>query len=287
MPVTDEEFKKYEESFKSLIFNNLQTIMKNELTISKNFEKMCNNFDINNKLSTPMITINNKIIELSNEFEEKGISFYASKVEDYGHHNINVPTSNLLADMIIRDLLNSYLECSNELIQSNNKLAKLAESFKQVSVVPSGFFTRFKYTVSNYFNQNEQKEQFNIAQMCREEISSIIESRNKKDNALFKYNIRDNVEDSIINFFSTNSPKYSTKIIKDLLHENIFVDLEKLGYSDLIPNIQERFIKDCVGEDINFKSKIQSTTYNEDEENYNDNDANQNIIETSNSDYER
>ena len=116
------KIKEFEEENKNTIFSNFSEYIR---VLDDHINALMKSLEIlgQSQIDIPNlgITANNKIIELSNEFNDKGVSMFCSVLDDY-----NCVTSSFIGDSIMFDLI-------DKLDEANKKLIVLAKKVNEIS----------------------------------------------------------------------------------------------------------------------------------------------------------
>lgn len=179
------------------------------------------------------ITANNKIGSLFQIFKKAGISIFG----EYDAKNKSIH-SNFVGDAIISDILfrqmyigiENFKMFSHNLEEATDKIEERYEGgvIKSIfRVIKSAFVP--KSDLESYVDQ--KIESANLFLSKYQEI----------DSKLFKYNLKDNIAQTLIWFIKTNEYNYSG--ILRLFEENITPTLQKLGLDDIIPQLKKELIK--------------------------------------------
>lgn len=185
----------------------------------------------NVKLPNIAITANNKLIELQHEFERAGVSFYIEP---------NSIESNTVGDAIIQkmiklvddgiSILDIHEEKSAEVIQS--KMNKLEE------IESWGAIKKFFFRIKCFLNPNTINDIKYYTEQEEEELNGYIDEYNEIDNQIFRYNLQDNIVESVVAFI--NQQDNEDKVF---LEASAFSTLEKLGLKHLIPELKNELAK--------------------------------------------
>ena len=71
MKINEEEIQKFEENYKERLFEKLSTLIQKQKTTNESINILSNKIGIELEMPNIAITMNNKIVELSNEFKFK------------------------------------------------------------------------------------------------------------------------------------------------------------------------------------------------------------------------
>ena len=175
------------------------------------------------------ITANNKFVELIQEFKKNGLSIFASE-----YKKTKSISSSLIGDSIMNDIKDKLSEGSNKIDDIYVMLEKIViREYKKGLEEDNKKFKIFKKK-SNNKEEIVTKEEI-------EEIKKLYNQYENIDNEIWKYNIQDNVIDSIVKYFRK---KYFRPSVVPALVENIEPELKKLGLGDLIPKLKTEIINE-------------------------------------------
>lgn len=238
------EMKEFENRYKKLIFEGsiIPTATKVSRTIpviEKNRKFIDDNF--NESIPNVLISLNNKMVEISHKFNEAGISMYAEKNEK----NNTINTS-FVGDTIIEDLfsktqdamnkMKDYIMSMNEPIEEKN--SKIQEAMKVSS------FQKFLSKI--------KKEPIKIdLSIDKEKIKNMdekLEEYKKANDIILRYNLENDLVPALVNRLTKTkivkninlgyiyTYKEANKIVNELINPNLI----KLGLESKIPELQEK-----------------------------------------------
>lgn len=237
--IEDKRVKEFETKYRDEIFEDIYKIRSKEKEIidlmTENSKKLgLSEFDIP-RIS---ITVNNKLVELSQEFKRAGISMFSSKQEEY-----DIVSSSFIGDAIIDDLL-------EKLNQANKKLGDYDYAMKNITkkrevqvqaltnITPAQrLFAKIKSFIKPLkpIDLSLTSVEKGVLRMHEDEYRNI-------DNMVWKYNLKDNLVSSLVKFI--HDSKYSSNTVPGLLEEDVIPDLKKLGLESLIPELQQAIVYD-------------------------------------------
>lgn len=231
-------------------FESLTKLFKSINTTKEEVEKASENINTDifyrevRRLDTSIpnigITLNNKLVELYQEYKEKGIQVF-----DIDHEMDDLPGIRILPTITFTYLINITSEVSQtELEGFLNKYkeleAKKTEKINGIEKSKISFIRRFSEKIWEFrarLNPDVIYELYYSEEEV-EELRDYIEFYKEFDNNLNDYNLYENISDSIIKFFEVSG--YTQEQIEDLLENNIEPDLEKLGLKHQMKYIRER-----------------------------------------------
>lgn len=226
----NEKLKKYDQKNKNTVFERIQELYGDEAELLGKIEKLHEKFCLNIELHNCAVTLNNKVTELQNEFENAGISLFSHRDEDYGTIGPSLTGKAILTDMLsytydhakkiekhgtrMEDII---LEKSNNGLEKSSRFGRIFAKLRRVFIPKS----------KNSFSSEVIDEINNNATECQE-----------AEDKLWRYNIKDDVLDSVMKYIE--SKKYQINDAIELTYLYVIPDLERLGLSELIPEIKVR-----------------------------------------------
>lgn len=234
--VSTEEWKKiynkklteYDERLKKKIFDKASEVYKEQANIIERAKRLQESFGINTELPNCGNTLNNKIIEIQNEFQNSGISLFSQRDEEYG-----VIGSSFLGTAITLDMLDYACDETRKLEIYTKRMEEISQDNGNKSLETRSKFGYFFRKIKSIFFKNtdihSSKEQL-------EEIEKNAEACIETDKKLLDYSIKNNCLNSIMKYI--RSKKYPVNEIAELIHSNVVPNIERLGYQELIPQIK-------------------------------------------------
>ena len=245
----DENFVEMENRFMAVIRDNIKELDSKQFeSISQINELLGLLGEKDFKIPRSVITLNNKINELALHFEKAGTSLFVSESKET---NLIVPS--FVGNAVIHDLIDMACGTSDSLCKFSSILIDASkERDKRVNaIVTASPLKRFMWQVRSLFGQ---KVQLNTSLTPEEEekLSDALDKYRDKDNQIFKYELKDNIQNAIVKevraLMSKGTFSYFRRLDKDnisgFIKDNITPDLEKLGFESLIPKIEEAIIKE-------------------------------------------
>ena len=241
-------------------FESLTKLFKSINTTKEEVEKASENINTDiffrevRRLDTSIpnigITLNNKLVELYQEYKEKGIQVF-----DIDHEMDDLPGIRILPTITFTYLINITSEVSQtELEGFLNKYkeleAKKTEKINGIEKSKISFIRRFSEKIWEFraiLNPDVIYELYYSEEEV-EELRDYIEFYKEFDNNLNDYNLNENISDSIIKFFEVSG--FTQEQIEDLLENNIEPDLEKLGLKHQMKYIRERLKENIQEKDL-------------------------------------
>ena len=230
--------EEYEEKFKSEVYGKINQMIQMQSEWIAGIQKMNRNFDLENDLSNIGITMNNKLVELKNIFQHAGISIYSQQFENYGTFNLNFTTASFIGKSIINDLLDYTQKGMNQLGEYSKRIRQISEEKikKSQALEKTSYLRRLFSKIKTIFKPTYSNP-WTLTQEEKQELESILSKYREIGSQLYTYNLRDNIVSSIVKEVMHN--KYSASEVPGLLEESVIPNLQKLGLTDLIPNLQQ------------------------------------------------
>lgn len=238
--VKDEEVKKFESEYKKAIYDAIGRINSSEMITS--IESLGKHVDCKLDLSNYSIRLNNKIVELSHEFEKAGLSIFSEKIEDYGTYKLNYVISSVTGDAIIHDLLDKAADSSIDLQKISDKLSEMCDkkNTRINQLANQSKFSQFLLKIRSYFVK-PKSETFNITEDDKKELYELVDIYDKKVDGITAYDIKDNIVDAVVKEVCESDK--SKENCLGIIDENVAPALEKLGLGDSTSQIKEEVEK--------------------------------------------
>lgn len=243
MSISEEQeqnsLKQAEEKFKAEMFKYIEELLQSNHELKKITEEKIKQYTkIDLDLPNIGITYNNKLIEISNIFKAKEISMFVKEID-----NPIFKYETSFVGMSIIYYLMEYLNRATQILEEVNEKAK--EIFEQKALEIQkykklGKFGKFLFQIrAAIFPKTAEK--IIITETDKQKIKNLTEEYEKEDKNLFKYNLEENLVDTLISKLLKNN--YPKEIIEGILEEEIIPELENLGFKNLIPQLEEKLNK--------------------------------------------
>ena len=132
MGITKKDVQEYEERYKKILYKSIESIMSNMYDTLNTNRRISKKLDLDIDIDMPNIgvTLNNKINEISHEFEDAGISMFAMPNEENEFVGSNFVGDAILDDLFARFAKGSqaytdYVSNLEEAINRRNERAKI------------------------------------------------------------------------------------------------------------------------------------------------------------------
>lgn len=240
MSITKKDVQEYEEKYKKILYKSIESIMANMYDTLNTNRKISKKLDLDIDIDLPNIgvTLNNKINEISHEFEDAGISMFAMPNEEN-----EFVGSNFVGDAILDDLFakfgkgnqayTNYVFNLEEAINRRNERAK--------ALVTTSPIKKFFLKIRSFFVHESMEDDMSFLPEEIEKMSSNISRYKDVDEELWNYSLNDNVAQSIIN--SITSKGYDKETMQYMLEKEVMPILKSLGFEALEPQIKDGLSK--------------------------------------------
>lgn len=249
MAIDKKRIEEFEEKHKEALFEKISEIA------SKNFEVISlisTNTENIGKTSIDIprtsITLNNKLVELSQEFKKAGISMFSSELEEY-----DVVSSSFLGDAIIQDLIDKLLKSSEKLNEYNKKIGSVSKNKnEQVQALQKASPIRKIFSRIRSLFVRVKPVEISLTEEEQHTLDTPLKEYRDINDKMWNYNLEDNLVPAIVKaiagpqkFGEIEMPhSYAAYNVPGLLEKNVIPDLKKLGLEHLIPQLQEALVEE-------------------------------------------
>ncbi len=188
------------------------------------------------------ITLNNKILDLQHEFDKNGLSFYTSRINKEGAYYDNMLLGSFVGEAIRNGLYDMCFNPINDLSEFAHQLnTELSTKNKALTASKKkNPITTYLSRLWNSLFPNNRNSKESVSDFINK-LNSHIELFKESNTKLEKYNLKDNIIDSVVQYIV--SKEYDSSVVPGLIKENVIPDFEKLGFADLIPKLKEKLIE--------------------------------------------
>lgn len=249
MNIDKKQVEEFEKKYKDTIFTNISEVGSKQFeTISQMTTNATNLGQSHVSIPNVSTTLNNKIVELSHEFRNAGISMFSKEFEDYGFVG-----SSFLGDAIIHDLIDKLATSTDKLGEYGKTIGNVAKqknervlALQNVSPIRK-FFSRIRA-----FFVPIQPVDLSLTEEEQGVLDSSLQEYKDIDSEIWNYNLEDNIVQALVKeiagpqkFGDFDIPhKHDAFNVPGLLEESVIPDLKKLGLEHLVPKLQEALIKE-------------------------------------------
>lgn len=224
--MSEDIFVDEKENQKKLIYDEVDKIIHDQADLISSLEGIKSFVNIDTDAPNIGITLNNKLNELAQKFENAGISIFDESVSEKMEGN---PVGDAIFDDITlkiytaREYFNEYAFKVYELVKKEYEKVK-----------SYGNFRKFLYAFENVtiYKNNEDALQIPIHILNKLHVN--LEKYKQLDEELWNYNLEDNLEESLVNLINNDEYDYDKQDLKATIYT-----LKKLGLERLIPKIEE------------------------------------------------
>lgn len=240
MGITKKDVQEYEERYKKILYKSIESIMSNMYDTLNTNRRISKKLDLDIDIDMPNIgvTLNNKINEISHEFEDAGISMFAMPNEENEFVGSNFVGDAILDDLFARFAKGSqaYTDYVSELEEAINRRNERAKALVTTSPIK-----KFFLKIRSFFVHESMEDAMTFLPEEIEKMSSNISGYKDIDEELWNYSLKDNVAQSIIN--SITSKGYDKETMQYMLEKEVMPTLKSLNLESLEPQINEGLSK--------------------------------------------
>lgn len=215
-----------EENQKKLIYDEIDKIIHDQADLISSLEEIKSFVNIDTNAPNIGITLNNKLNELAQKFDDAGISIFSESVSEKIEGN---PVGDAIFDDITlkiytaREYFNEYAFKIYELVKKEYEKVK-----------SYGNFRKFLYAFENVTIYKNNEDALRIPIHILNKLHVNLEKYKQLDEELWNYNLEDNLEDSLVSLINNDEYGYDKQDLKATIYT-----LKKLGLERLIPKIEE------------------------------------------------
>ena len=214
------EEKEYNEN-KKMIFERVTQIMESYKNGKDSLQETLKCIGINDELPDLSITMNNKLVELYNQWEETG-----NRRESY------------LLILAINNLVKMVINAISEVQEIQTILKSKVDKGKDQSLQKTKFFDRFIGKIKSFFGTKGQ-DCLGFTNEEKEIIEQHIGNSKQYDKRIYDYNLKNNILDNLYEELDKSEENNST--IKNNWIEYIAYDLQQLGLKDASIELKKRY----------------------------------------------
>lgn len=249
MGVDNKQVEEFEKKYKDTIFAKIREVGSTQFeAISKMTTNATNLGQSHVGIPNVSTTLNNKIVELSHEFRNAGISMFSNEFEDYGFVG-----SSFLGDAIIHDLIDKLTTSTDKLGEYGKTIRKVTKqknervlALQNVSPIRK-FFSRIRA-----FFVPVQPIDLSLTEEEQGMLDSSLQEYKNIDSEIWNYNLEDNIVQALVKEIAglqkigdfDISHKHDAFNVPGLLEESVIPDLKKLGLEHLVHKLQEALIEE-------------------------------------------
>lgn len=233
MSISEKDIRINEDRYKNLLNDKIEEIISKQSEIITQISKTGKDVDIDTDIPNIGITFNNKLNELSQIFKKAGISMFVEPNEKY-----NFVDSNFVGNAIIEDMISQISNGMQALSEYDSSIDKATKKRmeKVKALEKSGPIKKLFLKIRNFFVPTTVSNLTSYSENEIEETNSHLLEYKEVDENLWKYNLKDNVVQSLVKFI--NNKRYHESGISELLEESVIPTLQKLELESVIPKLQ-------------------------------------------------
>lgn len=233
MSISEKDIITHEDRYKNLLNDKIEEIISKQSEIITQISKTGKDVDIDTDIPNIGITFNNKLNELSQIFKKAGISMFVEPNEKY-----NFVDSNFVGNAIIEDMISQISNGMQALSEYDSSIDKATKKRmeKVKALEKSGPIKKLFLKIRSFFVPTTVSDLTSYSENEIEEANSHLLEYKEVDENLWKYNLKDNVVQSLVKFI--NNKRYHESGISELLEESVIPTLQKLELESVIPKLQ-------------------------------------------------
>ena len=236
--------KRDEKKVKDNIVDKILEISKKISQVRENIENFINVIGIQEQVPNLAITVNNKMVEIQQQFKKANISIFPQEYENGKYAGWSFLGNAIIDDLT--DYLNRGMHCLDkydkkmleiEKRENERNVEEQSEKLEKTSPIKR-FFSKFRH-------KNEQESSTVIYYFTEDDINDIalnLSDYTKVNETVFDYTLKENAIPSLVKLIKAQ--RYGANTVPELVEEEIVPELQKLGLEDLIPQLQETLIEE-------------------------------------------
>lgn len=235
--------KRDEREEKDFIVNRILEYSKKISQVKGDIENFIDAIGIQEKIPNIAITVNNKMVEIQQQFKKVGLSIFAQE-----YQNDEYAGCSFLGTAIKEDLIDYFDKGIYNLMKYDKKIIEIRhreeEKMEQQNRIAEETNSK-KRLFARRRNQKEPQPLISIYHFTEEDITDIalnIADYNDVDKTVFDYTLKENAIPSLVKLIKAQ--RYGANTVPELVEEEIVPDLQKLGLEDLAPKLQETLIEE-------------------------------------------
>ena len=216
-----------ENEFKKALFRDVSDIITKVNEMIRDMEKIGTKDAVRVEINNIGITLNNKLIELEHQFNDKGMSLYSRENEKLGFYE-----TSFLGDAILEDFTEGLIQAAQSLYKHNREAILFIKDYERElqEYEKENPIRRLLRRITQTFGRQKYDE---ITEEQIRRICMPIEDYINIDKALWKYNLRDNIVETIVAKIKEEPH------LRQMVELEAIPDLQKLGLSELIPELRK------------------------------------------------
>lgn len=253
MSISQEQIKEKEQEKKEILQKQISDITDSQTVALMHINKVRENLNLDADVPNIGVTLFNKISEITREFNKAGISMYVSYNEDVG-----IIENSFIGEAIRDDLFDKTVDGVKSLEKYNVVLKDILDQKNEKiksELIEVGPIKKLILKIRTYFNPKIIQEAKSYSGLDLSEVNMYMDEYKRIDKELFKYNLKDNLADALTKKIikeKNSTYQRGTKVLT-IIDEKVKGDLEKLGLSELLPEIEEDLSQEIMAERIDYE----------------------------------
>ncbi len=244
-----QEFEKQDKENKEKFFGNIGISIEDANKLIMLMTKNANRLGQTNvNIPNFCITLNNKLVELSHVFESAGVSMFTREFEEQGFYG-----TSFLGDAIIKDFLERAKEAGDRLADYS-KIKKDIASRKNKEIIAyknKGPIEKFFLKLKTLFT-NKGPIDLSLTEEEKMALDSSLYKYQELNDETWNYRLDKDLVGTLVRYIAGpekignyNIPhRYTPFSVPGLVKTCVVPELEELGLEGLLPELQEKLIKE-------------------------------------------
>ena len=187
------------------------------------------------------ITINNKLVEIANEFRRVGLSLYSQY-----HEDMDLVSNSFIGDAIIADLISKLMEANERIKEYSEELFGMGMKIhKEFTSYQTNIFKKIFILLNPFVHLN-----FSLSTEQHQKLDALLKKYADIEEEVWNYHYEDYLVDNLVKSIictqdygdGTITYKYTALDVPLLVAECITPCLTKLGLEGLIPKLKQALI---------------------------------------------
>lgn len=250
----------FENKIKEDIFSELSAVCSSLASYISEIERTANLrisgercINLETNLPNVGITLHNKLVELSHQFEKAGLSIFSENLKTFlGYEDFPIVGNAILIELL------SYFSKATACLEAYSQESEMLVTKKDAEASKKGPLYQYYTKIRSFFIPQEQEPPLFTTEET-EALNTPLKEYKCIDNKLWNFTLENNFVDSLVHYI--NLAKYHPFDMPILLKNYVNIYLEKLELTHLIPSLQvaitemykQEFIR-LIGPDIDLKT---------------------------------
>lgn len=255
MSVTDKQIKEFENEAKKAVYGSINNLSSQQASLILSIQRLGKHTNQITNIPNIGITLNNKLVDLSHQFEDAGISIFSQVYGD----SIN---SSVVGQAVIMDLV-SYVGRGTQTLADYRKALTDITTPKVneiQSLEKAGPIKKFFYRIRNLFVSSAPAG-ITYTDEDTKQLNSHLQDFKAIDDELWEYNLKSNLVPSLAKYIHNQYKDFSR--VPGILSEFVLPDMEKLGLSEEMSELAQSLAELYMPKDFKETIKVNHITLNQ------------------------